>query len=82
MNFSDNANANDSNDANASTTLTRSDAGAVLAREAGVSFKPPVGGASEIDPIAQWLSLMEVVQILCPAWPVRDRPIEGDHWRL
>jgi hypothetical protein len=79
MNFSDNT---DANDANVATTLSRSDAAAVLAREAGVSFQLPVGGTSEIDPIAQWLSLMEVVQILCPVWPVRDKPIQGDHWQI
>ena len=34
------------------------------------------------DPIAEWLSLMEVVQMLCPVWPVRDQPMKGDCWRL
>jgi hypothetical protein len=57
-------------------------ADAVLAREAGVPFQPPLGNASGIDPITEWLSLMEVVQMLCPVWPVRDKPMQGDHWRL
>ena len=35
-----------------------------------------------IDPIAEWLSLMEVVQMLCPVWPVRERPMQGKHWLL
>lgn len=60
----------------------RSDAVAVLVREAGVPFQPPLGTGSGIDPIAEWLSLMEVVQMLCPVWPVRDTPMRGDHWQL
>ena len=76
MNFSDNA------DTRAETVLNRADASAVLAREAGVPFQPPLGNASGIDPIAEWLSLMEVVQMLRPVWPVRDRPMQGNHWRL
>ena len=76
MNFSGNT------DKHAETALSHNDAGAVLAREAGVPFQPPVGNASGIDPIAEWLSLMEVVQMLCPVWPVRDRPMQGKHWRL
>ena len=62
--------------------LNRANANAVLAREAGVPFQPPLGNASGIDPFAEWLSLMEVVQMLCPVWPVRDRPMQGNHWRL
>ena len=54
----------------------------VLASEAGVPFQPSLGKASGMDPFAQWLSLMEVVQMLCPVWPVRDQPMRGDHWRL
>lgn len=53
-----------------------------LAREAGVPFQPPMGKDSGIDPIAEWLSLTEVVQMLCPVWPVRDKPMQGRHWRL
>ena len=68
--------------ADVETALNRAVTGAVLAREAGVPFQPPLGNASGIDPIAEWLSLMEVVQMLCPVWPVRDRPMQGDHWRL
>lgn len=51
-------------------------------REAGVPFQPPLGDTSGIYPIAEWLSLMEAVQMLCPVRPVRDRPTLGDHWRL
>jgi len=76
MNFSDNTRTH------AATAPNRTDAGAVLAREAGVPFQPPLGNASGIDPITEWLSLMEVVQMLCPVWPVRDRPMQGNHWRL
>ena len=76
MNFSDNT------DTNAETALDRAEARVVLAREAGVPFQPPLGNASGVDPIAEWLSLMEVVQMLCPVWPVRDRPIQGNHWRI
>ena len=80
MSFSDNA------DAPAETALNRAGAGAeasaVLAREAGVPFQPPLGSACGIDPIDEWLSLMEVVQMLCPVWPVRDKPMQGNHWRL
>lgn len=53
----------------------------VLAREAGVPFKT-VDDDAQGDPIAQWLDLMEVVQMLCPAWPVRVSPMQGNHWRL
>lgn len=67
---------------NTEVALSQADAGVVLAREAGVPFQPPLGNTSGIDPIAEWLSLMEVVQMLCPVWPVRDRPMQGDHWRL
>ena len=68
----------------AGTTLNRVGAGAdaVLVREAGVPFQPPLGNTSGVDPIAEWLSLMEVVQMLCPVWPVRDKPMQGDQWRL
>ena len=76
MNFSD------STEPQAETAPNRADAGAVLAREAGVPFQPPLGNASGVDPIAEWLSLMEVVQMLCPVWPVRDRPMQGNDWRL
>jgi hypothetical protein len=58
------------------------DSGVVLAREAGLPFQPPPGSESGMDPIAEWLSLMEVVQMLCPAWPVRDRPMQGNSWKL
>jgi hypothetical protein len=51
---------------------------AVLVREAGVPFQPPLFA----DPIAEWMSLMEVVQMLCPQWPVRDKPMQGGNWKL
>lgn len=75
-------NSLDSTDTHAEMALNRADADAVLAREAGVPFQPPLGNTSGIDPIAEWLSLMEVVQMLCPVWPVRDSPMRGDQWRL
>jgi hypothetical protein len=55
---------------------------AVLAREAGVPFQTAANSCSGVDPIAEWLSLMEVVQMLCPVWPVREKPMQGDCWRL
>ncbi len=55
---------------------------AVLAGEAGLPFQLPLGDMVEIDPIAEWLSLMEVVQMLCPVWPVRDSPAKGHHFLL
>jgi hypothetical protein len=76
MNFSDNTNTN------TQTALELAGASTVLAREAGVPFQPSLGGDSGIDPIAEWLSLMEVVQMLCPVWPVRDSPMRGNHWRI
>lgn len=54
----------------------------MLVREAGVPFQPPLGDACGIDPFAEWMSLMEVVHMLCPVWPVRDRPMQGTQWRL
>ena len=54
----------------------------VLASEAGIPFQPLRGCSSDVSPFVEWLSLMEVVQMLCPAWPVRDPPTRGDHWPL
>ena len=71
-----------STDTSVETTSNLGDAAGVLAREAGMPFQPQLGSASGIDPIAEWLSLMEVVQMLCPVWPVRDVPMRGNHWRL
>jgi hypothetical protein len=76
MNFSD------STMSSSKTARTPTDADAVLASEAGVPFQPQLGDACGVDPIAEWLSLMEVVQMLCPVWPVRDSPMRGDHWRI
>jgi len=57
-------------------------AGTVLASQAGIAFQPPRGEASPVCPFAEWLSLTEVVQMLCPAWPARDQRMRGDQWRL
>jgi hypothetical protein len=62
-----------------SACAAATNSGAVLVREAGVPFRPPLG---HVDPFAEWISLMEVVQMLCPAWPVRDRPMLGKEWKL
>jgi hypothetical protein len=61
---------------------TVSDGHVVLAREAGVPFQMGGGGDTAVDSIAQWLSLMEVVQMLCPVWPVRQSGMRGNCWRL
>jgi hypothetical protein len=62
-----------------SCTSGTTDSKLVLVREAGVPFHPNL---SARDPFTEWLSLMEVVQMLCPAWPVRDRPMTGEQWKL
>ena len=72
----------DSVDTPAETTQNCADARTVLAREAGVPFQPPPSSVSGIDPLVEWLSLMEVVQMLCPTWPVRDKPMQGSQWGL
>ncbi len=64
------------------TALTEVVAHGVLAREAGVPFQLAVNSDAGVDPFAEWLSLMAVVQMLCPVWPVRDQPMQGDHWLL
>lgn len=76
MNFSDSA------DSRANAAPDQAAEVTVLAREAGIPFTPPLGTASGLDPFVEWLSLMEVVQMLCPVWPVRDTPMQGHHWRL
>lgn len=48
------------------TALTEVVAHGVLAREAGVPFQLAVKSDAGVDPIAEWLSLMAVVQMLCP----------------
>lgn len=60
------------------TALTEVVAHGVLAREAGVPFQLAVNSDAGVDPFAEWLSLMAVV----PVWPVRDQPMQGDHWLL
>jgi hypothetical protein len=54
----------------------------VLAREAGIPYQPAGNPLSEADPFDEWLSLMEVVHMLCPVWPVRDKPMQGTHWLI
>ena len=80
MNFS--MNFLNNTDTNAETAPSRADVCAVLVCEAGIPFRPLLDSACGIDPITEWLGLMEVVQMLCPVWPVRDRPMQGDYWRL
>lgn len=53
-----------------------------FAREAGLPFQPLLAGSSGVDPFTEWLSLMEVVQMLCPVCPARDKPMQGEQWRL
>ncbi len=60
----------------------RIDVHTVLVREAGVRFQPPQAKDSGVDPFTEWLGLMEVVQMLCPEWPVRDKPLKGEQWKL
>ena len=55
---------------------------AVLAREAGVPFASVPDSTTQTDPFVEWLSLMEVVEMLCPVWPVREHPMRGEKWRL
>jgi hypothetical protein len=53
--------------------------GVALVREAGMLLPPtPVN----VDSFTEWLSLMEVVQMLCPEWPVRDTPMRGTELKL
>jgi hypothetical protein len=61
---------------------TRGGACTVLASEAGIPFQPSRGESSDVSPFVEWRSLMEVVQMLCPAWRVRDQTTRGDQWRL
>ncbi len=62
-----------------SSPVAAMDSGVVLVREAGVAFRPPL---ANVDPFVEWLSLMEVVQILCPVWPVRSGAMTGKEWKL
>ncbi len=78
MNYSDKFDTNAELDATHMGTAPS----AVLAREAGIPFQPTVSLLSETDPFAEWLSLMEVVHMLCPVWTVRDKPMQGTHWLL
>lgn len=55
------------------------DSGVVLVREAGMPFHPPLGTT---DPFVEWLSLMEVVQMLCHVWPTRCGSMQGREWKI
>ncbi|WP_396270237.1 hypothetical protein [Ideonella sp.] len=57
-------------------------AGAVLAREAGLPFEPQRDQTESSEPFSEWLSLMEVVHMLCPTCPVREQAMQGTNWRL
>ena len=46
-----------------------------LANAGGVSYAP----ATARDPIAAWMELMEVVEMLCPRWPERPLVIGTDY---
>lgn len=80
MNSFDSATARDS--ATPDRAPTQSQAAAVLASEGGLPYQAAHVNRPEMDPIVEWLSLMEVVQMLCPVWPVRKTPMVGDHWKL
>lgn len=75
-------NCSDSTGFSAEEYSNRAVAEAPLAGDAGVPFEPPTGTDAELDPITEWLGLMDVVQMLCPVWPVRESPMSGQHWRL
>lgn len=75
-------NSSDSPDTTSANAPERVGAAAVLAREAGVPFQPQLGNDTGVDPIDEWLRLMEVVEMLCPVWPVREAPMQCSHWRL
>jgi hypothetical protein len=66
----------------ATQSQTAPDGHVALVREAGLPFQMGVHSDTEVDPIAEWLSLMEVVQMLCPVWPVREKGMRGNYWRL
>src|SRR3546814_1634140 len=46
------------------------DAPVILAANGG----PPQALPPSADPIADWLDLMEVVEALCPEWPLPEPP--------
>lgn len=75
-------NSFDSTAAQGESAQSRTATPTVLASEAGVPFQPSLSNTSGMEPFAEWLSLMEVVQMLCPVWPVRDQSMQGDHWKL
>lgn len=75
-------NSSDSGAAQTGSAPCDGDACTVLAGEAGIPFQPSRVESSDLSSFVEWLSLMEVVQMLCPAWPLRDQPMRGDQWRL
>ena len=40
----------------------------VIVADAGVAYRPE----RSTDPISDWVSLMEVMEALCPRWPERE----------
>ena len=44
-----------------------------LAGDGGIGFKP----VARTD-LSDWIELMEVVEALCPVWPVRRRAVVGE----
>lgn len=65
--------------ASSSNPAAAADSSVVLVREAGVPYQPNLANS---DSIVEWISLMEVVQMLCPVWSVRDKPMLGTQWKL
>lgn len=63
---------------NSSPKSTGPEAKPLLVAEGGVGYVPP----PQPDPIAAWVELMEVVEALCPRWPVRERKLEAVRFRL
>lgn len=54
------------------------DAPVILAANGGLPRALPPSA----DPIADWLDLMEVVEALCPEWPMPEPPQPGWVYRL
>lgn len=51
------------------TTPPASELPPVLVREGGVPYRP----TPATDPLADWMDLMEAIEVLCPRWPVHDQ---------
>lgn len=50
----------------------------VLLRDGGVQFVP----AHDREPLEAWSELMDVVEALCPQWPVRAPARYANRFRL